>query len=174
MPTFAKKINNMDDFNSFMEGFDNINRTVYFSNEKEPPRYYKGLTSFFKDRLEFAYVTKDAFEVLAYFNQTETPRWLVLKKDGSVGYSTRKYIGTRNFNNLKDYLKVFAEKDRMNRKGTDHKKKMRERTNHLSHSLNFQDFDFYNFERNLEYPDEIVFLHGTDTLSTDYPNLNIF
>lgn len=174
MPTFAKKIQNMDDLNRFMDEFDAINRTIFFSNEDEPPRYFKGLTSYFKDKLEFGFVTKDAFEVFSYFNQTTKPRWIVLKKNGPVGYTIRKYIGKRNFNDLRDYLKVFAEKEAKDRKGTNYKKKLRERASHLKHTLQYQDFDFYHFERNLNYPDEIVFLHVTDSLSMDYPNLNIF
>lgn len=93
MPVFAKKIQNMDDLNKFMNDFDAINRTLYFSNDDEPPRYFKGLTSYFKNKLEFGFVTKDAFEVFAYFNQTSKPRWIVLKKNGVVGYTTRRYLG---------------------------------------------------------------------------------
>lgn len=174
MPTFAKKISNMDDLNTFMNEFDAINRTLYFANEDEPPRYFKGLTSYFKDKLEFGYVTKDAFEVFAYFNQTAKPRWAVLKKNGVVGYVTRNYIGKRTFNDLRDYLKVFAENKAKDRRGTNYKKSLRERASHLGHTLEYQDFDFYDFDRNLDYPDELVFLHVTDTLSMDYPNLNIF
>lgn len=174
MPTFAKRIRNMEDFNQFMENFDAINRAIYFANENEPPRYFKGLTSYFKDRLEFAYVTPDALEVSAYFNMTVKPRWVVLKKNGPVGYEPRKYIGKRNFEDLRTYLTVFAEKTPKDRRGTNYKKKMRERASHLSHTLKYQDFDHYDFDRNIDFPDEIVFLHITDSLSMDYPNLNIF
>ena len=137
MPTFAKKIQNMDDLNKFMDDFDSINRTIYFSNEVEPPRYFKGLTSYFKDKLEFGYVTKDAFEVMQYFNQTKQARWIVLKKNGAIGYSTRRYLGKRSFGDLKDYLKVFAEAEHKDRSGTNYKKKMRERGGHISHTLEY-------------------------------------
>jgi hypothetical protein len=97
MPTFAKKVRNLDQFQEFMDNFDVMNRVLYFASEKEPPRYFKGLTSYFKDRLEFAYITQDAIEVAAYFNMTVRPRWLLLKKNGPVGYEPRRYIGKRNF-----------------------------------------------------------------------------
>jgi hypothetical protein len=142
MPVFAKKVDNMDDLNKFMDEFENINRAIYFSNEDDPPRYFKGLTSYFKDKLEFAYVTKDAFEVFAYFNQTKKPRWIVLKKNGAVGYTTRRYVGKRTFDNLRDYLKIFAEKKELDRSDTDYKKKIRERGSHIDHKLHYQDFQF--------------------------------
>jgi hypothetical protein len=44
----------------------------------------------------------------------------------------------------------------------------------MEYTLQYQDFDFYDFDRNLEYPDELIFVHVTDSLSMDYPNLNIF
>jgi hypothetical protein len=69
---------------------------------------------------------------------------------------------------------VFAEKAPKNREGINYKKSMRERASHLKHKLKYQDFDHYDFERNLDYPDEVVILHITDSLSMDYPNLNIF
>ena len=173
MPTFAKKISNLEDFNNFIDKFDAINRTLFFSNTNEPPRYFKGLTSFFKDRLEFGYVTKDAHDVHEYLNQTSRPRWMVLKTNGVVGFEKRNYVGKRTFGDLKSYLSVFAEVTPLDRRDKDYKKSIRERMGHLGHLLQAQKFDYGDLRRNIDYEDEIVILHVTDTLSMDYPNLNI-
>lgn len=174
MPIFAKKVSNMTEFNEFMENFGEISRAIYFSNSEEPPKYFKGLTSHFKDKLEFAFVTPDAADVYKYMNQTTSPRWIVLKRMGKVNFQRRNYLGKRTFEDLKAYLAVFAHKTGLDRRGTDYKKKMRDRGSHTGEALNAQDFDFTNFDRNINFEDEIVIVHVTDALSMDFPNLKIF
>lgn len=170
MPIFAKKVSNMSDFNSFMQEFGAIDRAIYFTNTEEPPRYFKGLTSFFKDKLEFAYVTINATDVQEYLGQPSRPRWMVLKKQGKVKFDKRNYIGKRSFSDLRTYLSVFAHKKGLDRRAINYKKLLRERMSHTGSSLEAQDFDMTNFWANIDYEDEIVVLHITDALSLDYPN----
>ena len=173
MPVFAKKIKNMQDFNDFMEKFAKINRTLYFSNSDEPPRYFKGLTSFFKDRLEFGFVTRDAYEVQEYLNQTTSPRWVVLKSDGLVHFEKRLYLGKRNFADLKDYLSVFAQPKPLDRRKANYKKPLRERMSHLEYRLIASEINYGDIRASIDFPDEIVILHVIDSLAMDYPNLVI-
>lgn len=171
MPTFAKRISNIDDMNDFIDNFDDMNRTIYFSNEESPPSYFKGLSSYFKDRLEFAYVLPSAYEVHSYFSITKLPRWLVLKKESALKYSKRRYLGKRTFDDLRDYLGVFAEKQARDRKVMNRNSSINEKMSHLKHKLIKDDFNVHNIRINIDRPDEIILLHCRDMLSMDYPNL---
>lgn len=173
MPVFAKRISNMTDFNDFMENFGALSRVLYFSTSDEPPRYFKGLTSYFKDKLEFAYITKDAVDVYEYLNQTTKPRWVVLKRLGKVKFKRKNYLGKRDFDELKAFLGIYALGKGIDRRAVDYKKILRERMSHTGEALKAEKFDFLNFERNIDFEDDIVILHVTDTLSLDYPNLKI-
>lgn len=174
MPVFSKKIKNMDDMNHFMDHFARANRTIFFSNQEQPPSYFKGMTSFFKDRLEFAYVMPDAFEVQEFFNITTTPRWIVLKADTTVKFDVRRYLGKRTFSNLRTYLSVFAEEEHIDRKNEDLDKPLTERMNHLKLGLDKVDADPRDLRSSIDYPNQIVILHIRDLLSLDYPNLVSF
>lgn len=52
MPVYAKRIKNMEDVNYFIEKFGHLSKALYFLNSEEVPVYFKGLSAFYKDKLE--------------------------------------------------------------------------------------------------------------------------
>lgn len=176
MPVYARKINNMKDANDYIEKFGHLNKSLYLSTSDELPLYFKGLSVFFKDRLEFGFVSSDAHEVIEYFNITSRPKWLVVRIKNLVNMEKRSYSGTLGFNELKDYLSVFASKEKTNR-AQDYgigKTAIRDQTLKKGSKIQAAPFNFDDFRANFIYPDEVQIVHVTDTMSMNYPNLVIF
>lgn len=115
LPNFAWEISSMESYDKFNKETAMINKTIYFGSEEEPPSYFKGLTAHFKDILEFGFVPSSAKEVQKNFGIEILPRWIVLKKEGTVGYKIRRYVGKRSFSYLKSYLQVFVENKKVQR-----------------------------------------------------------
>lgn len=179
MPIFAKKIKNIEDNNWFVEKFGHLDKVLYFSQDADNmPSYFKGLTSYFKDKLEFAIVSPDAYEVIEYYNITSKPKWIVVKVKNSVYMDVRRYQGELTFSGLRAYLEVIAPKQEINRNDQQDIGKVPLRDQVMKGGMSklkgALEFDYDNLLANFDHPEDIVIIHVTDTLSMNYPNLLIF
>lgn len=178
MPIFAKKIKNIEDNTWFVERFGHLDKVLYFSLDSEnTPGYFKGLSAYFKDKLEFAIVSPDAYEVLEYYNITTKPKWVVIKVKNTVFMDVRRYQGELTFSGLRAYLEAIAPKQEINRNDQQDigKTPLRDQVmkGGMSKLKGAIEFDYDNLLANLDHPDEVVIIHVTDTLSMNYPNLLI-
>lgn len=177
MPVYAMRIKNIQDANTFVEKFGALNKTLYFATDNEIPTYFKALSTIYKDKLEFAFVEPDAYEVIEYFNVTSRPKWVVVRLTNPVYMTTRKYTGNLTFASLKDYLHLFAaenETDRTQNKGMGTTPMRDNLLNQGLSKLRAKEFDFDNYKNNFEDPNEIVIVHITDAFAMNYPNLIVF
>lgn len=176
MPVYALKVNSQKEASYFIESFGHLNKTLYFPAEDELPTYFKGLTAYFKDRLEFAYVSPDAYEVLEFFNVTTRPKWVVVKMGNVVFMDRRTYQGPLSFPDLRNYLSIFASKNATDRKVDTGLGNTRVRDQVLKQGSKLwtKDLNFDDWKGNFLYPEEIVIVHVTDTFAMNYPNLLIF
>jgi hypothetical protein len=176
MPVYAKKIDSMNDANDFVEKFGHLNKTLYFSESDQPPTYFKGLSSYFKDRLEFGLVGPDAHEVVEYFNVTSRPRWIVIKIRDAVKMEKRSYRGQLSFEELRAYLSLFAAKEPVDREANAgmSKRRVRDQVLKRGSEIRAEEFNYNDFASNFNYPEDVQIVHVTDTMSLNYPNLVIF
>ena len=176
MPVYAKRIGSMSDANDFIEKFGHLNKTLYFGESEAAPTYFKGLSSYFKDRLEFGLVSPDAHEVVEYFNVTSRPRWIVIKIRDAVKMEQRKYRGAMSFEGLRTYLSLFAAKEPVDREANPGigKQRIRDQVLRRGSEIQAEEFNFNDFTANFNYPNDVQIVHVTDTMSMNYPNLVIF
>lgn len=178
MPVYAKIIKNMEDSNTFVEKYGELNRAFYFTSSEEIPTYFKALSAKYKDKMEFALVKPDAYDVLEYFNITSKPRWMVTKLKDQVGFEKRVYHGDLTFEDLDRYLDLFAKKeavDRTNQGGLG-KEDLRDIISKKGKTNVKVDreFDFDTFKNNFREKDQVHIVHVIDPLTMNYPNLVIF
>jgi hypothetical protein len=176
MPVYAKKITSMSDANDFVEKFGQLNKTLYFAESDQAPTYFKGLSSYFKDRLEFGLVSPDAHEVVEYFNVTSRPRWLVIKIRDAVKMEKRTYRGSLAFEDLRTYLSLFAAKEPIDREVNARvgERRIRDQVLKRGSEVRAEEFNYNDFASNFNYRDDVQIVHVTDTMSLNYPNLVIF
>ena len=176
MPVYAQKIRSMADANDFVEKFGTLNKTLYFAESEQPPVYFKGLSAYFKDRLEFGLVSPDAHEVVEFFNVTQRPRWLVVKIRDAVKLEKRTFRGALGFEGLRAYLSLFAAKEPLDREANPRlgERRVRDQVLRRGSELRAEEFNFNDFAANFDYREDVQIVHVTDTMSLNYPNLVIF
>lgn len=118
----------------------------------------------------------DAFEVVEFFNVTSRPRWMIVKIKNLVFMEKRTYKGKLSYTDLANYLSVIAPKNETDRTMmTDiGSKRIRDSVLKNGSKINVQEINYENYKSNLNYPEDIIILHVTDTFSMNYPNLHTF
>jgi hypothetical protein len=86
---------------------EDLNKVLLFSNKAAVPLMYKGLTSFYRGRLEFGFVNKDQTDLQARYQVTAFPTILVITKEG-----LQTYEGLIDFTAIQDYLEPFASAEK--------------------------------------------------------------
>jgi hypothetical protein len=88
----------------------------------------------------------------------------------------RQYRGRLTFSDVSNYLSLFASKNATDRTQTTEIGSKRVRDSVLKNGSNIfvEEIDYDNFKSNLNYPEDIIILHVTDTFSMNYPNLHTF
>lgn len=107
---------------------------------------------------------------------TSRPKWAVVKIKNMVNMEQRKYHGRLTFSDVSNYLSLFASKDQTDRTQTSelHNKRIRDQILKNGSKIDVTEIDYNQFKPNLDYPDDIIILHVTDTFSMNYPNLHTF
>jgi hypothetical protein len=121
-------------------------------------------------------VPPDAFEVVEFFNITSRPKWVVVNIKNLVFMDKRYYRGKLTFSDLSNYLSLFASKNETDRTQNTEIGNSRVRDTVLKNGSKIfvQEIDYDDFKSNLNYPEDVVILHVTDTFSMNYPNLHTF
>ena len=81
LPDFSVKLDSLKKVNEFTGAEDDkdTNRVILFSKKGKTPPVYKVLTSAFRDRIRFGFVSSDSADVVNEFGVTEFPTILALK-----------------------------------------------------------------------------------------------
>lgn len=125
---------------------------------------------------QFGIVSPDAYEVIEFFNVTSRPRWVVVKIKNLVFMEKRQYKGRLTFSDVSNYLSLFASKNETDRtQMTDiGSNRVRDTVLKNGSKIHVDEINYENFRSNLNYPEDIIILHVTDTFSMNYPNLHTF
>lgn len=88
----------------------------------------------------------------------------------------RNYKGKLSFADVSNYLSLFASKNETDRTqmtdiGT---KRIRDTVLKNGSKIQVEEINYDNIKASLNYPEDIIILHVTDTFSMNYPNLHTF
>ena len=121
-------------------------------------------------------MSQDAYEVVEFFNVTSRPRWTVVNIKNLVFMQKRQYRGKLTFSDVSNYLSLFAAKNETDRSQTTDlsSKKVRDSVLKNGSKIYVEEINYDNFKSNLNYPEDVIILHVTDTFSMNYPNLHTF
>ena len=100
----------------------------------------------------------------------------MIKIKNLVFMEKRQYKGRLTFSDVSNYLSLFATKNETDRtQMTDiGSQKVRDTVLKNGSKLSVEEINYENFRSNLNYPEDIIILHVTDTFSMNYPNLHTF
>lgn len=90
LPDYSIKINSLKKLEEFrdIKNDSDINKVILFSKKSNTPPIFKVLTSLFRERFRFGFVSSDSKDVINEFNITNYPTIVTLKSyDPSLNIS---------------------------------------------------------------------------------------
>ena len=112
MPNFRKIIEDEKDLEAFFEDRQ-ILKVILFNAAPDTPQDFKGLTSYFRNRIDFAEIFANNSLLCEKYGVTEFPHVLLLKYDESAGdFAEVTYNGAKRFESLRAFLHKHALKQK--------------------------------------------------------------
>lgn len=101
---------------------------------------------------------------------------MVVNIKNLVYMQKRIYRGKLTYPDVSNYLSLFASKNETDRtQMTDiGNKRVRDTVLKNGSKIFVEEINYEDFKSNLNYPEDVIIMHVTDTFSMNYPNLHTF
>ena len=112
MPNFRRLIKDEDDLEKFLENSDML-KVILFNEKPDAPQDFKAITSYYRNRIDFAEVSNETAEICEQYEVESFPTVILLKYDQETDeYKRIRYGGARRFESLRAFLNKHALKEK--------------------------------------------------------------